>query len=152
MTSTELSYFTNNDGSRGNSNLYAPPAPSVAGTACLLAGIAFAYSQYPTEETATLMATVAARVVGIAFAASILFDCQRGLRNLLRTDLLCIFGIYGLTLAEFLFPQDDFEGMTNPEQTALAISITLIGLAAMAIGRHFTVSRPMSSKIGRAHV
>lgn len=126
-------------------NLYTPPAPSMAGTACILAGIAMAYSQYPAEETATLMATVAARMVGIAFVMSILFDCRQGLRNLLRTDLICIVGIYGLTLAEFLFPQENFEVMTTPAQVALALNITLLGLAAMVVGRHLATPKPMSS-------
>ena len=123
-------YKTSNNWSEGQ-RLQSPPAPSVAGTVCLLVGIVLAFAQYPAEETATLMATAAARLVGIAFAVSLLLDSQTGLRNLLRTDLLCIVGLYGLTLAEFLFPQEAFDGMTTPEHTALALNITLLGIAAL---------------------
>ena len=145
MISTEPNYSRSDDRFQSSPNLYAPPAPSVVGTTCLLLSIAFAYNQYPTQETATLMATVAARTVGIGFAVSVLFDCQQGLRNLLRTDLLCVVGIYGLTLAEFLFPQEGFEAMTTPAETALSLNIVLIGLASMVVGRHLVAPKPMSS-------
>jgi hypothetical protein len=37
-----------------------PPAPSIAGTVCLLFGIVLAYSLYPAEETPSTMARVPA--------------------------------------------------------------------------------------------
>lgn len=125
---------------------HTAPAPVGAGTACFLVGIALAYMFYPAEETATLMATVAARIVGIGFAVSVFLDSQKGLRNLLRTDLLCILGIYGLTLAEFLFPQEEFEVMTTVAQTTLALNIVLLGMAAMVVGRHLIPPKPMESE------
>lgn len=130
---------------QADSKRYAPPVASAAGTACFLVAIALAYMLYPAEETATLMATVVARTVGIGFVISIFLDSRDGLRNLLRTDLLCIVGIYGLTLAEFLFVQEEFEGMTTPAQTTLALNIVLLGLAAMVIGRHLISPQPMQS-------
>ena len=129
-----------------NSRKYCGPAPSGAGTACLLAGIAIAYSLYPSEEAVSSMASAAAVSVGIGFLVSVFFDMRQGLRNLLRTDLLCLVGIYGLTLAEFLFPQEDFAAMSTPEETALALNIVLLGMASMAIGRHLIPPNPMTSK------
>ena len=126
MTFSQSNYSWSDAGFSNDPKRYAPPAASVAGTACFLVSLALAYSFYPSEETATLMATVVARIVGIGFIVSVFLDSQQGLRNLLRTDLLCIVGVYGLTLAEFLFPQEEFEVMTTPDQTTLALNIVSI--------------------------
>lgn len=125
---------------------YAPPAPSVAGTVCLLFGLLLGYSLYPHEQTPAAMARVAAVTVGIAFLVSVFFDCQKGLRNLFRTDLLCLIGLFGLTLAEFLFPQEEFNTLTTPEQTANALNAVLLGMGGLAIGRHLVTPKPMRSQ------
>lgn len=125
---------------------YYPPAPVMAGTVCLLFGVFMAYSLYPAEETPSAMASAAAIPVGIGFAVSVFFDSRKGLWNLFRTDLLCIMGVYALTLAEFLFPQEDFDRMTTAPLTAAAINMTLLGIAGLAIGRHLVASRPMRSR------
>lgn len=123
-----------------------PPAPSVAGTACLLAGIVLAYSLYPSEETPSTMARAAAIPVGVAFLVSVFFDSRKGLRNLFRTDLLCIVGLYGLTLAEFLFPQEEFNDMVDVVGTANALNLVFVGLAGLIIGRHLIAPTPIRSR------
>lgn len=125
---------------------YAPPAPEVAGTACLLAGLLLAYSMYPAEATPATMSRVAAITVGIAFLISVFFDSRKGLRNLFRTDLLCLVGIYGLTLAEFLFPQEEFDAMTTVAQTTNSLNMVLLGMGCLAIGRHLVAAKPMQSR------
>jgi len=125
---------------------YSSPRPTVAGTACFLAGLFAAYGAYPAEITSTAMASVAANAVGLGLLASLAIDSTQGLRNLFRTDVLCLISIYALTLAEFLFPQDKFDAMSSPSGTSLALSITLVGMAALAIGRHLVPDKPMSSK------
>lgn len=124
-----------------------PPTPSSTGTICLLAGIAIAYTLFPAESSPQDMASAAAVPVGVGFAVSACFDSQRGMRNLLRTDLLCLFGIYSLTLLEFLFPQEEFYKMATSEETGLALNIVLTGMAAMAIGRHLVKPTPVSSRL-----
>ena len=128
-----------------NSQEHYPPQPSVAGTACLLGSIALAYAQYGSQATATEMATVVADLVGIGFLLSLLFDVGQGLRNLFRTDILCILAVYALTLAEFLFPQPNFVEKATIEQTTLAIDIVLLGMASLVIGRHLVRHKPTSS-------
>ncbi|MDV3351369.1 O-antigen polymerase [Leptothoe sp. LEGE 181152] len=91
------------------------------------------------------MASAAATSVGIGFLASVFFDSRKGLRNLFRTDLLCLLAIYALTLAEFLFPQEGFLEKATSEQTALALNIVLVGMAALSIGRHLVEPKPVSS-------
>jgi hypothetical protein len=115
----------------------------------LLAGIAIAYIYYPQQAEIGIssMASAAAIPVGIGCLVSVLFDLRQGLRNLFRTDLLCIIGIYALTLLEFLFPQEDFNNWDiTPEEVALGINIILIGIAAFTIGRHLVKPIPMKSK------
>jgi hypothetical protein len=111
----------------------------------ILGGLLFAYLSYQSEKTPTAMANVAAINVGIAFLVSVYFDSQKGLYNLLRTDLLCFVSIYFLTLAEFLFPQSVFDGMVNPTETQLALDIVLLGIGSMAVGRHLVAAKPMTS-------
>lgn len=129
-----------------DSKLYHPPAPTAAGTLCLLLGLFLAHSAYPAEATPATMASAVAIPVGIGFLASVFFDSRKGLWNLFRTDLLCIIGIYGLTLAEFLFPQLEFDRMTTVEQTANALNMTLLGIAGLAIGRHLISPQPIQSR------
>lgn len=135
---------TNNNETDAKS--YSPPAPSAGGTACFLASIGIAYTLYSAEQSVTTMASAAATSVGIGFLVSVFFDSRKGLRNLFRTDLLCLLAIYALTLAEFLFPQEEFVGKATPEQVVLALNIVLIGMAAFVIGRHLVEPKPVSSR------
>ncbi|MEB3209761.1 MAG: O-antigen polymerase [Leptolyngbyaceae bacterium] len=120
---------------------YRVPAPSLVGTFCLLIGISVAYGLYPSGETPTDMARFTAISTGIAFLLSVLVDSKKGLHNLLRTDLLCIFAIYGLTLAEFLFPQDDFNNRIDVEGITHALNAVLLGMTGLTIGRHFVTNK-----------
>jgi hypothetical protein len=129
-----------------DSRSYSPPAPTVVGTACFLFALLLAYNLFPDEKTPAAMASAAAVPVGIGFLVSIYFDSRKGLWNLFRTDLLCIIGLYGLTLLEFLFPQQDFNDMTTATLTAGAVNMTLLGMAGLAIGRHAVVPQSMESR------
>ena len=129
--------------------IYYAPAPTGSGTACLLAGVAIAYFLYPQQAEVGIssMARAAAIPVGIGFLVGILFDLRQGLRNLFRTDLLCLAGIYALTLAEFLFPQEGFNTWDlTTEEIALSLNIILLGIATFTIGRHLVKPVSMKSK------
>jgi hypothetical protein len=121
-----------------------PPSPSSTGTIALLGGI-FLAARTITEGTPSEIARPVAIMVGIAIVISALFDSKRGLRNLFRTDLLCIIGLYFLTLTEFLFPQPDFDLMISTEQAVKGLNLILVGLAGLAIGRHLIPPKPMRS-------
>ncbi|MBE9060262.1 oligosaccharide repeat unit polymerase [cf. Phormidesmis sp. LEGE 11477] len=123
-----------------------PPSPSLAGTVCLVAGILIAYIFYPTQVTSDGIARVVAITVGIALAASFYLDSTSGLRNLLRTDALCLLALYGLTLAEFLLPQPGFNTMATYTQVGKAIEIVLVGMFCLALGRHFISPQPMRAR------
>lgn len=125
---------------------YYPPAPTSAGTICLLLGLFLAYQLYPSETTPAMMARAAAIPVGVSFLASVFFDSRKGIWNLFRTDLLCVLGIYSLTLAEFLFPQEAFNTTSTVTHVSNALNMTLLGIAGLAIGRHLIPPIPMQSR------
>ncbi|AFY37404.1 hypothetical protein Lepto7376_1033 [[Leptolyngbya] sp. PCC 7376] len=123
------------------------PHPNPAGTACLVIGCAAAFVMYPqgADQGISEMAAIAARYVGMGFLGSLLFDVTKGLRNLLRTDVLFILGTYALTLAEFLFPQEEFNSWPlSPEMLSVSINMSLLGIGVFAISRHLV--KPISIK------
>jgi hypothetical protein len=123
----------------------AAPAASMAGTAAFLVGLAFAYQVSAVATTPTSIAQAAATPVAIALAVSLLFDAKRGLRNIFRADVLCLIGLYFLTLAEFLFPQLDFDTRLSAEQASKGIAVILLGLGSLAIGRHLVAPTAMKA-------
>lgn len=128
-----------------HAELHYPASASIEGTVTILMGLFLAYSLAAGAESPSVMAGTTATTIGIALAVSIYFDSRRGLRNLLRTDLLSLIGLYFLTLAEFLFPQAEFNDLLTLEQTSAGLSITLIGMGALALGRHLIPPKPMQS-------
>lgn len=126
---------------------YSPLTPSFLGTACLLVGLLLTYVLFPIGQTPAEMASIAAVVVGIAFIVNVFFDNQKGLYNLFRTDILCLLGLYGLTLVEFLFPQEGFNSMVNTAQTTQALNMVLLGMAGLAVGRHLVKPKPIPSRL-----
>ncbi|WP_421659454.1 oligosaccharide repeat unit polymerase [Leptothermofonsia sp. ETS-13] len=122
-----------------------PPAASVASTSVFLIGLAAAYAFIPASATPSAMARTVAIIVAIALGISVFLDSKKGLQNLFRTDLLCLVGLYFLTLVEFLFPQEEFDRLLTVEQTNQAISIVLIGMACLAIGRHLVSQKAARS-------
>lgn len=87
-------------------------------------------------ETPHELATFAARGAGIAILFGFFFDAQRGLRNLVRADVLALVGLYFLTLFEFLFDQPEFNSLTDAASTRDAIMACLLGHAGIIVGRH----------------
>lgn len=123
-----------------------PPAASVTSTMAFLGGIAIAFvgMQSPADQP-ELVARAAAIPVAIGLATSVYFDSRRGLRNLFRTDLLCLISLYYLMLAEFLFAQEELNDLLSIDQTRKALSVVLVGFASFAIGRHLIKPQAMRS-------
>ncbi len=121
---------------QGNLEEHYPPAPAVTGTFAILIGLVLAGSLSTTVETPSLMAREVATYTGLALLISIALDSRRGIRNLFRTDLMCLISLYFLTIAEFLFHQEKFDQFLTIEQTGKALQIILIGFAGLTVGRH----------------
>jgi oligosaccharide repeat unit polymerase len=122
-----------------------PPAASLAGTAVFLTALWMAYLQGAEGQTPSDMAGRAAVATLVGLAGNVFLDAQKGLRNLFRTDFMCLVGLYGLTLLEFLFPQSDFDSLLTTAQTLPALGVILLGMAGIAVGRHLVTPRPMRS-------
>jgi oligosaccharide repeat unit polymerase len=109
--------------------------PSGNATALFLVGLATtlvaAEGTTPTE-----LAHEYALGVAASFAASLLADYRRDLRNLVRADLMAIASLYFLTLFEFLGPQPIFNTLVNMDEVRPALAACIAGFAGLAIGRH----------------
>jgi hypothetical protein len=147
--SSHPSYLQTHSGIASSSatKLYLPPRPTFSGTLCLVAGLIFAFTLYPSAVTPAGMARVSAIAVGLAFLASIFFDSRKGFYNLFRADLLCLLGLYGLTLFEFLFPQEVFNSKVNDIQTAQVLDMVLLGMAGLTLGRHLVKPKPSPAQL-----
>ncbi|NJK39103.1 MAG: hypothetical protein HC920_16090 [Oscillatoriales cyanobacterium SM2_3_0] len=131
-------------------NYYAeinyPPKPSSLGTACIILSAILAPMLSQSAETPTTMANIVAVTTGIGLLTSIALDFRGGLRNLFRTDLMCLVSIYFLTLFEFLSLPEDFNKRISVDQANQALIVICIGIAGLAIGRHLIVLKPVKSK------
>ncbi|MEQ1862295.1 MAG: O-antigen polymerase [Chthoniobacteraceae bacterium] len=118
-------------------DLDEPPAgPSWSGTLLALLGLAITalfMSGYKPET----LARSAAYGVAASLATTFIADFRRGgLRNLVRADVLAIFGLYFLTLFEFLFPHSSVNVLTNVTAMHRAIIACLWGMGGLLVGRH----------------
>jgi hypothetical protein len=123
-----------------------PPSASSTSTLTLLGSlvVAFLGMQSASDEPTTLARAVSIPVA-IGLFTSIYLDSRRGLRNLFRTDLLCMISLYYLILAEFLFPQEEFNQILTVDQTRTALALILVGFASFAVGRHLIQPKAMRS-------
>lgn len=114
------------------------PGPSWTGSALSVLGLALT-AVVMFGDKPEMLARSAAYGSGLSIALTMFFDLQRGMRNLVRADILAIVGLYFLTLFEFLFPQEEFNALTNVEAARYAIYACLLGMGGLILGRHLRV-------------
>lgn len=112
------------------------PKAAPLGTQLALIGIALT-GIFLRGDTPTALGRFAAIGVGLSLAISLALDFRRGVQNLIRADVMAILAYYFLTLFELLFPQTEFDVMTNARATHTAVIIVLVGMAGLLVGRHF---------------
>jgi hypothetical protein len=115
----------------GDSGAGPSPMGSIAALFGLLITGIFLTGDLPTQ-----LAQAAAWGAGISVGVTILFDLRGGVQNLMRTDILALVGLYFLTLLEFIFPQPEFNILTDPKNAKTAIIACLWGHAGLIAGRH----------------
>ncbi|MEM0969444.1 MAG: hypothetical protein AAGJ31_08855, partial [Verrucomicrobiota bacterium] len=77
-------------------------------------------------------------IMGFALLSSFLVELFRqSPQRVLRVDNAALAAAYYYTLFEFLVPQPNFDTQIEPEAASQAVTLVLIGLIALAIGRHF---------------
>ena len=88
--------------------------------------------RYPSEVAAN-----GAKYTAVALAATMLFDLQKGIANVIRADVMAMLAFYFLTLFEFLFPQRLFDTMAHPVSALIATQVVITSFIGILVGRHF---------------
>jgi hypothetical protein len=78
----------------------------------------------------------AAVALGCTLALAFFIESQAGARNLFRVDIFMLVVLYGLTLLEFLFEQDDLSYRLDAVSAYGAIDATLCAFTGLVLGRH----------------
>jgi len=114
----------------------ARPARTMAGsTGTILCGVTLTGFLLPSEYAMGVFAA-AAIGVGLSLTLATVIEAMAGVRNLIRTDVLILWSLYGLTLLEFLLPQSDVDAMVSPAAATSGTYAVLVGFAGLALGRH----------------
>ncbi len=123
------------------------PRPTPLATVSIMIGASYAFITIDPNGLPTEIAQAAAIPVGLGLIISVGLDSTRGWGNLFRTDLVCLSSLYFFTLIEFLFPQDEFfDQSATSSATVQAINMVLIAFICLAIGRHFSLFKPIPKK------
>jgi oligosaccharide repeat unit polymerase len=118
-------------------------------TAVLVFGLLITAIVMPKGEPRATF-TFTAQGVGLSLLLSLALELQGGLRAMLRTDIVMLLTLFGLTLVEFLVPQREiFDFVVSPQGSADGSMAVLVGFIGLAIGRHFFPSGPAMGRVGR---
>jgi hypothetical protein len=112
-----------------------PLATRAASTTTILCGLALTGLFLPSDDALAIF-SVAAIGVGLSLIVATVIESMKGVRNLIRVDLLCLWALYGLTFFEFLFPQAGVDTVVSPSSALSATYAVLLGFVALAVGRH----------------
>ncbi len=112
-----------------------PPAASPAATFASIFGLVI-LAIVNSSQSASGLAHNAAIGVAVSIGAGVLIDARRGLKNLIRADMLALATYYYLTLWEFLFPQPLYDGMVGLAATERALYIVYLAFGGLMLGRH----------------
>ncbi len=118
-------------------DLGGSPQPAGNATLLLLVGMLLT-SLFSGGSTANELANSYAVGVALSLALSFAVDYRGNIRNLVRTDIMALSSLYFLTLSEFLIPQPQVEDMVTAAELAPALTACLVGIGAVAVGRHFS--------------
>jgi oligosaccharide repeat unit polymerase len=119
---------------------------TAAASAIMCAGLAITYLLLPEGGPVAIYRT-AAIGAALAIGCGIFLETQ-GVRSLIRTDLLMLAALFGLTLVEFFFPQEAVEQMVTAQSATQGIEALFLGFCGLIIGRNFaSKSRPVGASV-----
>jgi hypothetical protein len=102
-------------------------------------GLAITYILLPEEGSVAIYRTAA---IGAASAIGFsMFLEATNVRSLVRTDIIMIVALFGLTLVEFFFPQEVVNESISAESAKRGVEAVFLGFCGLVIGRHL-VPRP----------
>ncbi len=113
--------------------------PTAAASVVMIVGLAITYLLLPDGGSVAIYRT-AAIGVALAIGVGVFLEAQR-VRSLVRTDLLMIVALFGLTLLEFFFPQEAVEQMVSAHSATRGVEALFLGFCGLIIGRHFASRR-----------
>ncbi len=111
--------------------------PSGWGSLLFLGALFFTWSRLEGGDLMALC-SLAALGTGVGIVLSLIFDFQRGWRNLVRSDIAAILALYFLTLFEFLFPQQEMLALVDGSYIHESLGYLFLAFAGLTIGRHLT--------------
>ena len=110
---------------------------SVTASVVMIAGLGITYLFLPSGDSLAIF-QIAAVGAALALGAGLLLEAQgaRSVRSLVRTDLLMIAALFGLTLLEFFFQQDAVKRLVSAESALNGVEALFLGFCGLIIGRH----------------
>lgn len=108
-------------------------------TGLLILGAIVASLTIPEQEPEIQQYRHAAYVMGGFLLAALACEATAGLKALIRVDLVALIGLYFLTFAEFLAPETRILYNRQTGMAAYACNLVAVGMAFLAIGRHFPI-------------
>lgn len=123
---------------------------TVLTTIAMCAGLGATYMVLP-DNSPTAIFFAAAVGVMLTLGAGLFLETRGDLRALIRTDIIMLVALYGLTLVEFFFPQELVEAQLDAQTATQGVEALLLGFAGILIGRNF-VSRSRKTEAATASV
>src|SRR5262249_39426624 len=114
--------------------------PSALPSVVILCGLLFTGFILPTDSSVQVF-QVAAFGAGAALVLGTGIEVYSNIRGLLRTDILMLWVLYGLTFLEFLFPQPKVESLVSASAATSGTYAVFLGLAGLVVGRHLVPKR-----------
>lgn len=113
---------------------------TVPTTIVMCAGLAATYLALPDNSPTAIYFATAIGVAAV-LGGGLFFELQGRLLPLIRTDVIMLGALYGLTLVEFFFPQELVEEQLSPKTATQSVEALLLGFAGILIGRNFASRR-----------
>ena len=119
--------------------------PRAAASILMCVVLGMTYLLLPEERSVDIY-RAAAIGAALAIGSGILMGAQRGIRSLMRTDLLMLVALYGLTLVEFFFPQETVEHTITAQSAIKGVEALFLGFVGLIIGANLAPkSSPMAA-------
>src|SRR6516225_662796 len=99
------------------------------------------YLLLPHDRATSIFFTAAIGVL-VSVGSGLFLETGGKLHSLIRTDVLMLVALYGLTLVEFFFPQEELNEILSPEQAMHGVEALFLGFAGLVIGRNFVDRSP----------
>src|SRR6516162_8341108 len=107
---------------------------TVTSSILMCVGLGITYLSLPEQGSVAIYHTAAVGAA-LAIGVGILTEAQMGIRSLIRTDLVALVALYGLTLVEFYFPQEEIDLTVAAQSATKGVEALFIGFVGLIIGR-----------------